>query len=702
MQAQAVKLKHFESNLPQIPQKNQTGTLRGRVIMKITIEPKDTTIPRPKSRARPKTCPELRKSPEKDPSIALAALDTTRRITTPITLPEKTKKKQKETKPDPPPAIATPVAVPKKSRWTVSQARLSKPLKERCRISFVDPPQETWLQVAPIIDIRDESTEQLYVPDMYQNAIRRISVDFQRESMFQSRLGSPEADEMPEKHREEHSSIELHRLSRHQDGSNAMLNEFSITPHTDRRRFSLVPAITVEEWRTEVKDTTLCHNTEILNILNKDQAYKLSKSKQEKLAMKLGQFIATPASHMERRRSSVQSRRMSVVQNDPVIKQVRNKWKMAYTAVKFGLRLSYIYKDIVNSIQNMTIAPSQVESAILHQLRSFADTGSDILTLMGPKPETRRQEDIEMLERLLTHRHKGFSKFKTTQRLQFCELMTYERHQAGHTSTAFYFILSGQVEIFKIKDGLKFRVGVMNAGTSFGDRTMMQLHDKRTACVASTTIVELLKIDKADYFKIAVQGQHSEKIISLNKIHMFKDSSLNMEKAATFFKLLNYEKDEVIFQQDSQLLELFWIVQGSVRVVGSIPFMTKRTQIGRKIVTQMRECLLDEKPGQDETYTPQLLTLHTIDEGCSFPPMPCLDENDPMSWCSTSFVADKKCYIASIQFVDFCSIAPPELLLDLLQHPHVAPFNLLQIQQAYLSKVNWESHKKSVLKKIIS
>ena len=42
----------------------------------------------------------------------------------------------------------------------------------------------------------------------------------------------------------------------------------------------------------------------------------------------------------------------------------------------------------------------------------------------------------------------------------------------------------------------------MGAGASFGDRTMNMLNDKRTASVASTGDVELLKIDKTDFFDV--------------------------------------------------------------------------------------------------------------------------------------------------------------------------------------------------------
>jgi CRP-like cAMP-binding protein len=66
----------------------------------------------------------------------------------------------------------------------------------------------------------------------------------------------------------------------------------------------------------------------------------------------------------------------------------------------------------------------------------------------------------------------------------------------GHPSTAFFFVLSGQCEIFKVKDQFKHRLGIVKAGECFGERSMTQMHDQRTACVGCTIACELLSIDK--------------------------------------------------------------------------------------------------------------------------------------------------------------------------------------------------------------
>lgn len=65
--------------------------------------------------------------------------------------------------------------------------------------------------------------------------------------------------------------------------------------------------------------------------------------------------------------------------------------------------------------------------------------------------EIRSDEEVEALERLLTIRIKGFTRFTVDQRLKFCKILKYESFDAnrvivreGHVSWAFYFIMSGQ------------------------------------------------------------------------------------------------------------------------------------------------------------------------------------------------------------------------------------------------------------------
>lgn len=217
-------------------------------------------------------------------------------------------------------------------------------------------------------------------------------------------------------------------------------------------------------------------------------------------------------------------------------------------------------------------------------------------------------------------------------------------------------------------------------------------------------------------------GQDSEKLGPLSQIPLLRESALNLQLALQFFKLFTFEKGELIQAENEQLLSLHWLVKGSCRVVKTVPFILQKTQIGRKISALLRECTDDEILGPGETSKPHQLTIHSLDEGSFFPPIPNipgyspeeyellfndksefvkffeeLKPEDLRTWSQVSVIATSKCTIASIQLKDFMALAPVPLIKEMMQSPSVASFSLQEIQQAYLQKNNWQSHRKSVV-----
>lgn len=70
----------------------------------------------------------------------------------------------------------------------------------------------------------------------------------------------------------------------------------------------------------------------------------------------------------------------------------------------------------------------------------------------------------------------------------------------NHIATCFYIILSGQVEIFRVREEMKNRMGIVNAGFEFGERTMRTTMARRTACAATLMDSTMLHIDKGLLF----------------------------------------------------------------------------------------------------------------------------------------------------------------------------------------------------------
>ncbi|KAK6096689.1 hypothetical protein MT418_003512 [Batrachochytrium dendrobatidis] len=215
--------------------------------------------------------------------------------------------------------------------------------------------------------------------------------------------------------------------------------------------------------------------------------------------------------------SKSKSRRKSVL--------YRHLWRIVAACMKLGWRLACIYSGISQRIQSTQEAPLIEASSLSYMLRDMKSeidpTLSDkVKELIEVYQRTRSQISLVNLERLLSIRLRSFARFSLNQRYQFIEIMYLEKFpmdkllvKEGHISMAFYFILHGQVEIFKIKDGLKYRINVLNTGDSFGDRTMNLLNDRRTACVGTTTYTELLRINKSDFFKVVLLLDFVEQIL---------------------------------------------------------------------------------------------------------------------------------------------------------------------------------------------
>lgn len=150
------------------------------------------------------------------------------------------------------------------------------------------------------------------------------------------------------------------------------------------------------------------------------------------------------------------------------------KWRIALASFAIGLRLASLYKNVVADYQHLlqTVGPADLPG-LANQLRQFADAGDPQFSLKVKKllqspTHLRSDETVETLMRILGFRLKSFARFSTTQKMQFCKIMTFQSYpkgklilKEGHYSTAFFFVLSGQLEVFKVKDSFKHRVGMV-------------------------------------------------------------------------------------------------------------------------------------------------------------------------------------------------------------------------------------------------
>lgn len=147
----------------------------------------------------------------------------------------------------------------------------------------------------------------------------------------------------------------------------------------------------------------------------------------------------------------------------------RALWHMAIHKVIYGIRAA-IANTIIDTVSDKSLLSQ------LHEFQSRADsmTLTKIKAALDIPSTFRSDEDLRFLNRVMQSRVKSFSKFAPEQRIQFCRVMTFEKHAAGsfiikqgHPPLNFYFLFSGQCDVVKNRtDGNEghVRVHVINSG----------------------------------------------------------------------------------------------------------------------------------------------------------------------------------------------------------------------------------------------
>jgi hypothetical protein len=229
------------------------------------------------------------------------------------------------------------------------------------------------------------------------------------------------------------------------------------------------------------------------------------------------------------------------------------------------------------------------------------------------------------------------------------------------------------------------------------------------------------------YQTIAKIGFGDEKVKSLQMIPQFLDT-LNFSSCANFFKLLNFDKGEIILQQGIQLTDMFWLISGKCYISMNVPLMRKEVTINReKSKWIIRKCAVNETPQANEVYFMENLRVGMLQSGASFPSIPNLEKmnlenlflmhevdkskylaffndmnpSDPRTWSQCSIVADSNCVLAVVQFPDFITIAPSALILELMRKPPLGVFPLEKVQEAFINSCKWKAHKQSIVNEII-
>jgi hypothetical protein len=151
--------------------------------------------------------------------------------------------------------------------------------------------------------------------------------------------------------------------------------------------------------------------------------------------------------------------------------KTKRNWELLYRSQVLALRLSKVYKKILKSCMRI-VGETQVKGlgTLSHMLKEYIVEADQefikkIVQILSVIPKNRTRDKIELIERLLYVRMSDFAIFPYSDRLIFSKTMTLQKYPKntllimnGHCATCIFFVLSGQVEVFTLNDGCKYRV----------------------------------------------------------------------------------------------------------------------------------------------------------------------------------------------------------------------------------------------------
>ena len=338
-------------------------------------------------------------------------------------------------------------------------------------------------------------------------------------------------------------------------------------------------------------------------------------------------------------------------------------------------------------------------------------------------PEKFSRDDFESF---LISRVRGFQNFTKSRRPLLCNAIEFESHSSGkyiiregHVPNAFYFTLSGKLEIMKVINGQECRLNVLGPGTTFGLLTLSSDgKDKRSASVATIEPTELLRVDKLDYLPIAI-NETKVRLENKNKLLQLPDfesvPTEIIDKIVQFAQFVSYDPQQVVSAEGTPNFQILWVISGSCRCIRYVPFIQKKQADATTLVPYDETASL--KPG--EKVVNEILTIAELKTGYNFPYLPEFDDfgsvelmvadkerymqrlrDEPPKINKVSLVANTNVVIMTISQLEFVQIANLKMISMLMSKDSIFEAPMSKLYDAFDEKKKWNAMKESVRKEI--
>ncbi|KAJ1330214.1 hypothetical protein BSLG_009633 [Batrachochytrium salamandrivorans] len=304
---------------------------------------------------------------------------------------------------------------------------------------------------------------------------------------------------------------------------------------------------------------------------------------------------------------------------------VVRKWRLARAATLMGMRMTGTFKEIAQVIQEVQRIPCANENSLLYMLQTYQGHADQ-------------------------HLSTKFEQFPVG------SLIIKE----GHISSSYYILVSGQVELFIVRDGFRHRLNILNPGDNFGC-----LHirgDINNTCASTLMDSEFIRIDKNESSETSMISNWQHIVVELARVPHF-------------------------LQEDSFLKRAMGQIQDGDEIVNN----TLKTHV-----------LTSGKHFPDLPYSEEYEwdTEVMFDRHHYIKKLEARSLNKVISTVSNSVVAATQVMVAAMTCLDYARLSTSKMLLEILTQRTMPTITIPELQQAYIDKRKWDAYKKNFMKSL--
>ena len=424
--------------------------------------------------------------------------------------------------------------------------------------------------------------------------------------------------------------------------------------------------------------------------------------------------------------SKLAASRPSATNSQQISASTKTRLRTIMSGYTIGLRLQHSItirmKSMLNTVRGVSKpATTNDQPSLSSILTSLSQSPTAYIPTVIRTLLTAPVRDIPQIVSVLNQHVKDFNTFSKAEQTHLAKHLRYDIISPDqvllweeHLATCFYFILTGQIEVFKNNNGKLLKLACMSKG-AFGHGRIKVDYARRSAAAYSIGTSIVLTIERDDYLSMKIEDL-DPRLALLDGLPVFKESG---DKLKRFFKVQEFANNGVLQKEGDLVNRVYWVLEGNLKVIQSVPIIRKT---GTSVI---EKAWSGSALGENESkIMVELETANLSFGNCFNSLIPCGPNQSTVKYLGHDYI-DKKAFVdfysstnddvslaspytitsngmsvvASLAMEELCDFLSKELIYQLTFKSDVAVYSIKELQEKYLADQAWEAMKKDNMKK---